>query len=299
MSGMPPVIVTLGPPTNGDCVHYYKRNIGDYAKKAGRLTMLQHGAYTMLMDACYDREIFPTIEEAIAWTWASTEAEIAAVKLVLSRFFTLDNSGKYIQPRILEELLLYHQKSDKNRSIAIERETKRAENRTKRAPDVDETCTKRAETDTKRAPEVHEWSPNHKPLTINQQPTTRERRATRLPADWQPDSELMAWATNERPDLNIGKTLESFRDHWKAAPGKSGTKMDWPATFRNWVRKERKAFQATPLAKTFAERDRDAKRAAWEARTGQKWPDDQPYTLDGIVTVVTTGENHVAAIKGH
>lgn len=126
-----------------------------------------------------------------------------------------------------------------------------------------------------------------------------ERRATRLPPDWQPDSELMAWATNERPDLNIGKTLESFRDHWKAAPGKSGTKMDWPATFRNWVRKERKAFQATTLAKTFAERDRDAKRAAWEARTGQKWPDDQPYTLDSIVTVVTTGENHVAAIKGH
>ena len=126
-----------------------------------------------------------------------------------------------------------------------------------------------------------------------------EKRATRLPPDWQPDAELMAWATNERPDLNIVKTLESFRDHWKAAPGKSGTKMDWPATFRNWVRKERKAFQATPLAKTFAERDRDAKRAAWEARTGQKWPDDQPYTLEGIVTVVTTGENHVAAIKGH
>ena len=46
-------------------MHYYKRNLGDYAKKAGRLSMLQHGSYTLLIDACYDREQFPTLEEAI------------------------------------------------------------------------------------------------------------------------------------------------------------------------------------------------------------------------------------------
>jgi len=50
-------------------MHYYKRNLGDYAKKAGRLTMLQHGAYTLLIDSCYDREVFPTLEQALEWTW--------------------------------------------------------------------------------------------------------------------------------------------------------------------------------------------------------------------------------------
>ena len=65
-------------------MHYYKRNLGDYAKKAGRLSMLQHGAYTVLLDTCYDREQFPTLEEAIDWAWASTEAEIEAVKLTLT-----------------------------------------------------------------------------------------------------------------------------------------------------------------------------------------------------------------------
>jgi len=29
-------------------MHYFKRNIGDYHKKAGRLSMLEHGAYTLL-----------------------------------------------------------------------------------------------------------------------------------------------------------------------------------------------------------------------------------------------------------
>lgn len=133
-------------------MHYYKRNLGDYAKKAGRLTMLQHGAYTLLIDSCYDREVFPTLEQALEWTWASTEVEIEAVKFVLSRFFVLDKDGQYVQDRILQELLEYHSKSQTNKRIAIERETKRKEKRTNRAQIVNE------------AP------PNQEPITINHKP---------------------------------------------------------------------------------------------------------------------------------
>ena len=133
-------------------MHYYKRNLGDYAKKAGRLTMLQHGSYSLLMDACYDREKFPTLEEAIEWTWASTEAEVEAVKFVLSRFFTLDKDGCYVQERILDELLHYHKNADTNKRIADEREAKRREKRTNREQSVDE------------AP------PNQEPQTTNQEP---------------------------------------------------------------------------------------------------------------------------------
>ena len=133
-------------------MHYYKKNIGDYAKKAGRLTMLQHGAYTLLLDSCYDRERFPTLQEAIEWAWASTEAEIEAVKFVLSRFFTLDKDGCHVQDRILQELLEYHAKSDTNKRIAIERETKRKEKRTNREQ------------------YVNEPPPNQEPITINHKP---------------------------------------------------------------------------------------------------------------------------------
>ena len=41
-------------------MHYYEKKIGDYHRKAGRLNILQHGVYNLLMDACYDREAFPT-----------------------------------------------------------------------------------------------------------------------------------------------------------------------------------------------------------------------------------------------
>ena len=100
-------------------MHYYKRNLGDYAKKAGRLSMLQHGSYTLLLDACYDREEFPTLEQAIEWTWASTTEEVEAVTFVLRKFFVLEE-GVYVQKRIQEELAVYQEKSGTNKRIAIE-----------------------------------------------------------------------------------------------------------------------------------------------------------------------------------
>ena len=141
-------------------MHYYKRNIGDYAKKAGRLSMLEHGAYTLLMDAIYDRETFPTLEEALDWAWARDEAEVAAVKFVLSKFFELQEDGRYVQNRIQEELDSYKYKAETNARIAKEREEKR---KYKHEPSrtVHEACE-----------EIHEPSPNHKPLTNNQEPLT-------------------------------------------------------------------------------------------------------------------------------
>lgn len=140
-------------------MHYYKRNIGDYAKKAGRLSMLEHGAYTLLMDAIYDRETFPTLEEALDWAWARDDAEVAAIKFVLSKFFTLDGD-RYVQKRIQDELDSYKAKAETNARIAKDREAKR---KSKHEPsrNVHEACE-----------EKHEPSPNHKPLTINQEPLT-------------------------------------------------------------------------------------------------------------------------------
>ena len=45
-------------------MNYYKRHLGDYAKKAGHLSTWEHGAYTLILDAYYDRELAPTLEEA-------------------------------------------------------------------------------------------------------------------------------------------------------------------------------------------------------------------------------------------
>jgi len=206
-------------------MHYYKKNIGDYAKKTGRLSMLQHGAYTLLIDSCYDRERFPTLEDAIEWTWASSTEELEAVKFVLTRFFTLED-GVYVQSRIKEEIAEYHSKAETNKRIAVEREAKRKEKSTTRARTVNE------------SPKVgDEAPPNQEPRTTNQEPGQASKpRASRLAQDWVLPEDWAAWATTERPDLNIQDVADRFKDFWVAKAGKDGAKLDWQATWRNWVR---------------------------------------------------------------
>ena len=72
-----------------------------------------------------------------------------------------------------------------------------------------------------------------------ERPPQRAPRGSRLPADWVLSDDLRAWATEERPDIDAERTADEFRDYWTAKPGKDGLKLDWTATWRNWVRNER------------------------------------------------------------
>lgn len=64
-------------------------------------------------------------------------------------------------------------------------------------------------------------------------------RASRLPKDWSLPDDWRDWAKAERSDIDPIKTADQFRDYWTAKPGKDGRKVDWLATWRNWVRSQR------------------------------------------------------------
>ena len=175
-------------------MHYYKRNIGDYHKKAGRLSILQHGAYTLLIDACYDREVFPTLDDAIDWVWASSDAEIDAVKFVLKKFFA-ECDGLFIQNRIQEDLDKYHANNLINKRIAIDREKKKKQTKggvesTKREPTVND-----------KVDLLNEATPNQEPLTTNQEPITNNQ-------------------VKEKPSANANLSFELF-SYWCDVMGKS------------------------------------------------------------------------------
>ena len=67
-------------------------------------------------------------------------------------------------------------------------------------------------------------------------------RGERLSADWTPTADQLAWASKERPDLSPQSEADRFRDYWLAKPGKDGVKLDWDATWRNWIRNARPAL---------------------------------------------------------
>lgn len=59
----------------------------------------------------------------------------------------------------------------------------------------------------------------------------------RLPEDWTPTEQQMAWAKKERPDLNIEQQAAIFRDYWCDKTGKGATHINWNGTWRNWIRR--------------------------------------------------------------
>lgn len=159
--------------------------------------MLQHGAYTLLLDACYDREKFPTELEAIEWTWASTPEEEQAVRFVLSRFFELQSDGAYLQTRVYEEVQAYKIGEIQNRLIALAREAKK-QNRADFASQCDDLRAKIKNDPLQKTHEAwthvvdelvnqHERAPNHKPLTTNQEPRTNINNSADAEDNPEPD----------------------------------------------------------------------------------------------------------------
>lgn len=66
---------------------------------------------------------------------------------------------------------------------------------------------------------------------------SNRKRGERLPTDWTPESadrefaKSLGWS-----DEQIDSEAANFRDYWIAKPGSGGCKLDWPATWRKWVR---------------------------------------------------------------
>lgn len=66
----------------------------------------------------------------------------------------------------------------------------------------------------------------------------KSARAARLPPDWQLPRTWGQWAVEEGLDeLSTRREAEKFRDYWHAKGGKDAAKLDWQATWRNWVRR--------------------------------------------------------------
>ena len=75
---------------------------------------------------------------------------------------------------------------------------------------------------------------NQQPLTNNQ--VKENKRGSRLSKDFIFPSDWLVFCKQERPDLQPVQTFEKFKDYWIAQAGQKGVKLDWFATWRNWVR---------------------------------------------------------------
>lgn len=90
-------------------------------------------------------------------------------------------------------------------------------------------------------PAIHGIEPLHpvadEPSMNHQEPKREQRPAPkrRIPENWSPSKNLVAWAKKERPDLNLVTVTADFLDYHLS---KGEARASWDASFRTWVRKE-------------------------------------------------------------
>lgn len=118
-----------------------------------------------------------------------------------------------------------------------------------------------------------------KPPKENTPNTETTKRARRLADDWVLPASWGRWALNEGyAEATIRLQADQFADFWRAKGGKDAAKLDWEATWRNWMRKVPKVTRnfGTPAPKPKSEfmQHQDAVQRELDIALGRKRDDE-------------------------
>jgi len=206
-------------------MHYYQFHIGDYKSHTHHLSLMEDLAYRRLLDFYFLHEQ-PIKHRDIARQIGMREHE-EDVMTVLNEFFISTADG-FVSPRADKEIKQYKEFAEAGKRGAAKRWSKPPYEEAISPPNATPIATN-----------------NHKPITINHKPIKENKRGSRLAQDWFLSKSMGDWATQERPDLDVRQVAEQFKDYWVAQAGQKGVKLDWDATWRNWVRNT-KAVKPNP-----------------------------------------------------
>jgi len=144
-----------------------------------------------------------------------------AVQTVLEEFFMFDIANDcWFHKRCDETIAAYQAKAERNRVVG------KLGGRPKLNPDAIPQETQMVSKD----------NPNHKPITNNHKPIDKKTLGKRLASDFTFPKEWAEFCQQTRPELHPTRTFDQFKDYWIAQAGQKGVKLDWFATWRNWVR---------------------------------------------------------------
>jgi len=116
-------------------------------------------------------------------------------------------------------------------------------------------------------PETETETKTEKETKTKTETKQKAQTASRLPDNWQPNVDQIEYCKLNRPDLDWKVVSDSFRDYWIAQPGIKGRKTDWFATWRNWVRNQRRYD-------TYTNAKDKSRREAMEILTGKRKTDE-------------------------
>lgn len=102
-------------------MNYYRRYLGDYMKDTMHLSVMEHGAYGLLLDGYYatEKPLPADYESLYRVARAMTKAEQAAVRSVADQFFKVGPDGLRHNPRADEEIAIAQATIEKQRESGV------------------------------------------------------------------------------------------------------------------------------------------------------------------------------------
>lgn len=197
-------------------MHYYQFNIGDYQSHTSHLSEMEDLAFRRMLDWCYLHEKpLPLDVDEIA-RQIRMRLHCDCIASVLQEYFERTAEG-WINARAVQEMHKIGEKSEKASASAKARWGKHAN----------------------ALPTQSEGNATQDTRHNTQDTVLKPQRGSRLANDFVLSTEWKEFCVQQRPDLKVGEVFEQFKDYWCAKPGKDGVKLDWLATWRNWVRNQK------------------------------------------------------------
>lgn len=198
--------------------------VGDYLRDTAHLRARESGAYLHLIMAYWLKGSLPDDDRQLATIAKLTDAQWRQARPLLAPFFGANWSS--------------HRRID----VELERAQRVAASTSQRASHAaNKRWSKQRNGDAASMPaamlgDAHPQPPSH-PSELRSAGTGV--RATRIAADWLPNDDDRNFAVGQGfADDDIARMAANFRDYWIAKSGRDASKIDWPATWRRWVRTE-------------------------------------------------------------
>lgn len=223
-------------------MYYYKFNIADWHLATSHLMLEEEAIYFKLINYYYDTEqpIPKETQTVIRRLRLGNYSDM--VNLVLQEFFILEDDGWH-HVRCDQEIEKYHDKAENNKKVGKLGGRPRKNKDLETNPQITQTVSKNNPQET--------LTKNQEPLTNNHSSGAKAPKAKRLDIDSLP-TDWLEFCKTTRPDLKPQSVFDQFKDYWVAQSGQKGSKLDWSATWRNWVRNQRQQSVTTQDKPTIA-----------------------------------------------
>jgi uncharacterized protein YdaU (DUF1376 family) len=216
---------------------YYKRFPRDFLEGTIGFSLELKGAYTIVLDLIYMRGgRLPDDPQYIAGQlgcsvrkWNSLRAELVSLGKLNVENGLISNFRADV---LLEETRTFRDKQAENRSHPNKNSTLKSPKADHSEPDTEEVRKTTANA-------VVPHTPQDPPESKSTGRVRGAARGNRIAPNWAPTITDYAFASSEgmtREDIN--READKFRDYWAAKSGREACKLDWSATWRNWVRSD-------------------------------------------------------------